>query len=145
MGIEYRRLFRVCFRDHSVYAPGQWEMALHCNAVSHWLDAYTEWSLMFCPMKILTFWLKLHVYWSIFLGFWLTTSPQWFGWWLGTEEGTSIYLIQYQGLCCQKPYQECPQTSIISNTLLGSKLVDHSDVVGASPVGAAPTTSAFLT
>ena len=26
---------------------------------------------------------------------------------------------------------------------LGSKIVDYSDVVGASPVGAAPTTSSF--
>ena len=32
-------------QDHSVYAPSQWEMALHCNAISHWLGAYTEWSL----------------------------------------------------------------------------------------------------
>ena len=32
-------------RDHSVYASIQWEMALHSNAVSHWLGAYTEWSL----------------------------------------------------------------------------------------------------
>ena len=28
---------------------------------------------------------------------------------------------------------------------LGNKIVDHSDVVGASPVGAAPTTSSFST
>ena len=34
---------------------------------------------------------------------------------------------------------EYRQTSNISPTL-GSKIVDHSDVVGASPVGAAPTT-----
>ena len=33
------------------------------------------------------------------------------------------------------------QTSNISCTLVGDKIVDHSDVVGASPVGAAPTTS----
>ena len=33
-------------RDHSMYAPSQWEMALHCNAISHWLGAYSEWSLM---------------------------------------------------------------------------------------------------
>ena len=32
-------------RDHSVHASSQWEMALHCNAISHWLGAYTEWSL----------------------------------------------------------------------------------------------------
>ena len=37
------------------------------------------------------------------------------------------------------------KTSNISHTLVGNKIVDHSDVVGASPVGAAPTTSSFST
>ena len=37
------------------------------------------------------------------------------------------------------------QTSNIICTLVGNKIVDHSDVVGASPVGAAPTTSSFST
>ena len=37
------------------------------------------------------------------------------------------------------------QTSNISNTLVGYKIVDHSDVVGASPVRAAPTISSFST
>ena len=39
-----------------------------------------------------------------------------------------------------------PQISDIRHTLslVGNKIVDHSDVVGASPVGAAPTTSSFL-
>ena len=37
------------------------------------------------------------------------------------------------------------QVSNISRTLVGSKIVDHADVVGASPVGAAPTTSSFST
>ena len=36
------------------------------------------------------------------------------------------------------------QTFNIRCTLVGNKFVDHSDVVGASPVGAAPTTSSFL-
>ena len=35
------------------------------------------------------------------------------------------------------------QTSNISDTLVGNKIVDYSDVVGASPVGAAPTASPF--
>ena len=35
--------------------------------------------------------------------------------------------------------------STISRTLVGNKIVDHSDVVGASPVGAAPTTYSFST
>ena len=37
------------------------------------------------------------------------------------------------------------KTSNISRTLAGNKIVDNSDVVGASPVGAAPTTSSFPT
>ena len=38
----------------------------------------------------------------------------------------------------------CSQTSNISYALVGNKIVDHSDVVGASPVGATPTTSSGL-
>ena len=37
------------------------------------------------------------------------------------------------------------QTSNVSGTLIGNKIVDHSDVVGALPVSTAPTTSSFLT
>ena len=37
------------------------------------------------------------------------------------------------------------QVSNKIHTLVGNKIVDHSDVVGASPVGAAPTTSSILT
>ena len=37
------------------------------------------------------------------------------------------------------------QVSNISHTLVGNKIVDHSDVVGASPVVAAPATSSFST
>ena len=50
-------------------------------------------------------------------------------------------------------YEECDlhhsftycQISNIRCTLLHTKIVYHSDVVGASPVGAAPTTSPFST
>ena len=37
------------------------------------------------------------------------------------------------------------QTYDISRTLEGNRIIDHSDVVGASPVGAAPNTSSFST
>ena len=37
------------------------------------------------------------------------------------------------------------QITNISRTLVGLKIVDHSDVVGASPVGAAPASSSFST
>ena len=37
------------------------------------------------------------------------------------------------------------KTSNVSRTLVGNKIADNSAVVGASPVGAAPTTSSFST
>ena len=39
-------------RNHSVYAPSQWKMALQCNAIFHWLGAYTEWSLHSSPVPV---------------------------------------------------------------------------------------------
>ena len=33
------------YLDYSVHALSQWETALLCNVVSHWLGAYTIWSL----------------------------------------------------------------------------------------------------
>ena len=50
-------------------------------------------------------------------------------------------------VCTWFPYEneQYRQVSNISRTLVGNKIVDHSDVVGASPVGAAPTTSSFST
>ena len=35
------------------------------------------------------------------------------------------------------------QTSDIRRALVGNNIVDHWDVAGASPIGAAPTTSSF--
>ena len=37
------------------------------------------------------------------------------------------------------------KTSDVKHTLVGIKLVDHSDAVGAAPFSAAPTTSSFST
>ena len=37
------------------------------------------------------------------------------------------------------------QVSYIRRTLVGNEIADHSDVVEASPVGVAPTTSSFST
>ena len=42
-------------------------------------------------------------------------------------------------------YKAYRQVSNIRHTLVGNKIVDHSHVDGASPVGAAPTTSSFST
>ena len=39
--------YQVYTKDHFVYAPSQWETTLQCNVVSHWLGAYTKWSLWY--------------------------------------------------------------------------------------------------
>ena len=41
----------VC-RDHFAYVPSQWETVLQCNAVFHWLSAYTKWSLSMTSLII---------------------------------------------------------------------------------------------
>ena len=61
----------------------------------------------------------------------------------------SVFIFSYiAAVWCFIPvynYQTYRKTSNISRTLEGNKIVDNSDVVGASPVGAAPTTSSFST
>ena len=52
-----------------------------------------------------------------------------------------IFSMRYVTPVCS----EYRKTSNISRILVGNKIVDNSDVVGASPVGAAPTTSSFST
>ena len=47
--------------------------------------------------------------------------------------------------CQYPPVFVYRKPSNISRTLAGNEIVDNSDVVGASPVGAAPTTSSFPT
>ena len=43
------------------------------------------------------------------------------------------------------PFKYYRQTSNVSGTLVDNTIADHPDVVGASPVGAAPATSSFST
>ena len=44
-----------------------------------------------------------------------------------------------------RTYEINSKTSNTSRTLVGNKIVDHSDVAGESPIGAAPTASSFST
>ena len=62
-------------------------------------------------------------------------------WWLGDCFGQHWWCSDI-GLECFYLYR---QVSNIRRTLVGNKIVDNSDVVGASPVGAAPTTSSLST
>ena len=54
-------------------------------------------------------------------------------------------LIKIHITACINSNETYRKTSDISRTLLGNKIVDNSDVVGASPIGAAPPTSSFST
>ena len=69
--------------------------------------------------------------------------------WLGPQCATLFaltlhmtLLYWYWNIALKNYYSK---TSNISRTLVGNKIVDISDVIGASPVGAAPTTSSFST
>ena len=44
-------ILRQVHRDRSVHAPSQWETMLQCNVVSHWLGAYTKWSLRYLKLS----------------------------------------------------------------------------------------------
>ena len=70
-----------------------------------------------------------------------------FFFWTKTEQNKKHKNISYQPLPgilhLLLLYHYC-QTSDIKQTIVGNKIVDNSDVVGAPPVGAAPTTSSFL-
>ena len=57
----------------------------------------------------------------------------------------SIDSYRFNGAEWNKSEMIYRKTCNISRTLLGNKIVENSDVVGASPVGAAPTTSLFST
>ena len=59
----------------------------------------------------------------------------------------SVVVREVQSSSCWQPQMQknYRKTSNISRTLVGNMIVDNSDVVGASPVGAAPTTSSFST
>ena len=61
-----------------------------------------------------------------------------FSYWLWRTSNVLTNCILYWRAAV--PYRK---TSNISCTLVGNKIVDQSDAVGTSPVGAAPTTSSF--
>ena len=70
--------------------------------------------------------IKYHNHWTVFHN---------------CKPAISIFKIVYVLLQCLY-YRKI---SNASRTLVGNKIVDHSDVVGASPAGAAPTTFSFST
>ena len=75
-----------------------------------------------------------------YLGHWMSRYYLYF------ELGHFVWLyIISQSMRAMFCWRHTRKTSNIRRTLVGNKIVDHSHVVGASPVGAAPTTSPFST
>ena len=82
---------------------------------------------------------------------WLNTSNTWQEWGEWFHEYITRLLVPIKDICMATSTQylrltgDYRKVSNIRRTLVGNKIVDRSDVVGASPVGAAPTTSSFST
>ena len=64
-----------------------------------------------------------------------------------TSLSTNEVILEDMGKTPGAPFADIDyrKTFNIRRTLVSNEIVDHSDVVGASPVGAAPTTSSFST
>ena len=94
-------------------------------------DTYTTCALV-CNLH-LEVWLKC--------AFWILMSNWWGKGWPVVTCSFQAVVVLFQMLAIFT-YR---QVSNIRRTLVGNKIVDNSDVVGASPVGAAPTTSELST
>ena len=91
-------------RDHFVYAPSQWETTLQRNVVSHWLGAYTKWSLYeSCKYNKMSYFAKGSSVrlrcWSLNIVF-NSLHPIWRssdGVWVGSSDLTNI--VRYSETC----------------------------------------------
>ena len=77
-------------------------------------------------------------YFGMFFGMYF---PLYFPYWsFSAKQVTPLLTLKQKG-----SFGHYRKICNISHTLVANKIVDHSDVVGALPVGATPTTSSFLT
>ena len=61
------------------------------------------------------------------------------------QHAVKISWVSFQNVWLTEKKQPTIKPLNIRRTTIGNTLVDHSDAVGAEPVGAAPTTSSFST
>ena len=143
---------------------------LNCNVVSHWLGAYTTWSLaqhwqrysmgyilnsqkaphghvMGCLLRI--FWRKSrcfdHTEQEFDFSTWLVQQVKCSTCSICSYFAVKFLMLKYIGNISSLWLNIYHQISNISCTLKGNQIVDHSDVVAASPVSVVPTTSSFST
>ena len=101
--------------------------------------------------------MKLYIAYNIHFGIILGTifsymriiSALWHGKYIGLPGTLAVAIwvtVHHCGVKLLSMHKkEYRKVSNIRRILVGNKIVDHSDVVGASPVSAAPTTSSFST
>ena len=83
----------------------------------------------------------LHIFCTVFTALWSHTSPR-LMLCVVQKYWNKFYSILFYSILFYSDYHQICNISCI---LLGNTFFDHSDVVGASPVGDAPTTSSFST
>ena len=80
-------------KDHFDYVPSQLKMTLQWNVISHWLGAYTKWSLgMGITHLISRFYIDAYV--CIFM---LLTNVK-YEWYFGNSANTSAFIVPLQQL-----------------------------------------------
>ena len=105
-----------------------------CSCPKSHIEAWTKWSL-FCRHFQMHFaeWTIAYSE-SIFL-----RSLAWGSNWRRLFTGTDDTHGHWHFMITRRSKAYYRQTSSIRHTLVGTTIIDHSDVVGAAPVGAAPT------
>ena len=117
-----------------------WPRSLSIYSVTSYNGPSKDISITFCLRHLSHCVYKIclclcHLYWHyrhIWINLTLSVYHKW------------LYFVCATSVC----YWQIDITRLVSNirrTLVGNKIVDHSYVVGASPIGAAPTTSSFST
>ena len=110
----------------------------------------TPWNTSIWNVKGLHKYLCYKTFWNIFI----VTDSLYRPWWvhicfllflLSLQALVLVGLDECTHVLLRLKHQMYRKTSNISRTFVGNAIVDNSDVVGASPVGAAPTTSSFST
>ena len=94
-----------------------------------WVQIVNIWGCMFSVYPIPSWWLREYIAWSYYYHQ------------IGSMNYYPLFRVRSwnNGMRCMSLY------ILLRRTLVGNKIVDHSDVVGASPVGAALTASSFST
>ena len=145
-------------------APSQWETMLQCNVISHWLGPFTKWTLHI-PLSCIT-WKVICLFYSLpYMSCHIGKQPTWQwgnGIWNRYVSNVDFWIMRItlllsQYTCLQSslkykrhriPKRKCfsSQPAVVFAQYVKARcLAENEDVVGAAPIGDAPTTSEWST